>query len=82
MTSRSLMAADASSKVIELVEREPVVVRMSETARVAVTRMAEHDVGRLIVVQGEQRPIGIVTRSDVVAAFGAKRGLAPEGACR
>ena len=66
-------------KVLELIDREPVVVRPSDTARAAVTKMAEHDVGRVIVVQGDNIPIGIVTRSDIVAAFGAKHGAAPEG---
>ena len=79
VTARALMAADATSKVLELVERDLVVVRSSDTARAAVTKMAEHDVGRLIVVQGDNVPIGIVTRSDIVAAFGGKRGVAPEG---
>jgi chloride channel protein, CIC family len=79
VTSRTLMAAEPATTVAELIDREPVVVRPSDTARAAVTKMAEHDVGRLIVVQGDNIPVGIVTRSDIVAAFSGKKGIAPEG---
>jgi CIC family chloride channel protein len=81
VTSRELLEGDPAAKVAEILEREPVCVRSSETARAAATKMAEHDVGRVIVVQGDDVPVGIVTRSDIVRAFAAKgkRAAAPEG---
>jgi predicted transcriptional regulator len=79
VTSRELIASDASTPLAELVTREPVTVHESETARAAVTRMAEEEVGRLVVVTSNDLPVGMLTRSDVVRAFAGKRGLAPEG---
>jgi IMP dehydrogenase len=79
VTSRELLAADATTPLAELVSRDPVTVQESETARDAVTRMAEEEVGRLVVVTRAGTPIGMITRSDVVRAFAGKKGLAPEG---
>jgi H+/Cl- antiporter ClcA len=79
VTTRELLAADAETQLAKLVTREPVVVRETETARTAVTRMAEEEVGRLVVVTNAGSPIGMLTRSDVVRAFAGKRGIAPEG---
>jgi len=69
VTARELLAASPTDKVEELVEREPVTVSPSDTARVAAHKMAENDVGRLVVVQGGV-PCGIVTRSDLLGVFG------------
>jgi len=81
VTARELLAADAATPLAELVKREPVVARPSETARAAVTRMAEEQVGRLVVVSDKDDgvPLGMITRSDVVRAFAGKRGVGPEG---
>jgi H+/Cl- antiporter ClcA len=79
VTSRELLAADAGTPLAKLLARDPVTVREAETARVAVTRMAEEEVGRLVVVTNAGSPIGMITRSDVVRAFAGKRGVAPEG---
>jgi H+/Cl- antiporter ClcA len=81
VTSRELLAADAATPLAELVKREPVIVTPSETARAAVTRMAEEEVGRLVVVTEKDPgvPLGMITRSDVVRAFAGKKGAGPEG---
>jgi H+/Cl- antiporter ClcA len=81
VTARELLAADAATPLAELVKREPVIVRPSETARAAVTRMAEEEVGRLVVVTETDPgvPLGMLTRSDVVRAFAGKQGVGPEG---
>ena len=79
VTTRELISADAASPIADLVTRDPVTVQESETARDAVTRMAEEEVGRLVVITRAGTPIGMLTRSDVVRAFAAKKGLAPEG---
>jgi H+/Cl- antiporter ClcA len=81
VTARELLAADAATPLAELVKREPVIVRPSETARAAVTRMAEEEVGRLVVVTETDPgvPLGMITRSDVVRAFAGTKGVGPEG---
>ena len=52
----------------DLIEREPITVYPWESARGAAERMAEHGVGRLVVVDPENpsKPIAIVTRSDLL----------------
>ena len=52
----------------DLVNREPITAYPWESARVAAERMAEHSVGRLIVVDADHatKPVGIVTRSDLL----------------
>jgi CBS domain-containing protein len=81
VTARELLAADATTKLADIVKREPVVVTPSETARAAANRMAEEEVGRLVVVSDKDPgvPLGMITRSDVVRAFAGKRGVGPEG---
>jgi CBS domain-containing protein len=60
---------DASPVIAyDLVSREPITAYPWESARVAAERMAEHGVGRVIVVDAEEgtKPVGIVTRSDLL----------------
>ena len=71
VTARELLAADPERTVESLVTRAPVTVKPAESARAAAERMANEDVGRLVVVDELEpgRAIGILTRSDLVAAF-------------
>ena len=80
VTTRELMAAHRAEVVGTLVARAPVVARPSQTARAVVELMARSDVGRIILVAENDptKTIGIITRSDVVAAFAKKS--APKGA--
>jgi H+/Cl- antiporter ClcA len=52
----------------DLIDREPITAYAWESARGAAERMAEHGVGRLVVVDPESpgKPIAIVTRSDLL----------------
>jgi H+/Cl- antiporter ClcA len=83
VTARELLAATSTELVARVIARKPVTVLPDETARVAAERMAKEDVGRLVVVHEDDptRTVGILTRSDIVAAFGRTRraGHAPEG---
>jgi chloride channel protein, CIC family len=85
ITVRELMAAAADERISTLIARPPVTIYARETARVAVERMATEEVGRLVVVDDKAptRPVGIITRSDIVAAFGKNNQQrahdAPEG---
>jgi CBS domain-containing protein len=83
ITVRELMAATTGERVDTLVARPPVTVHAHETARAAVERMATEDVGRLVMVDDDApgKPMGIVTRSDIVAAF-AQRAAAASHARR
>jgi len=71
VTARDLLAADPERTVATLVTRPPVTAKPAESARAAVERMANENVGRLIVVDELEpgRAIGILTRSDLVAAY-------------
>ena len=67
---RSDSDSSATGPVIafDLIHREPITAFPWESARVAAERMAEHGVGRLVVVDPDSptRPVGIVTRSDLL----------------
>ncbi len=84
VTARELLASDPNETVERVIARPPVVARPSETARAAVMRMAQEKVGRIIIVDERDpaRAVGIVTRSDLVAALTRTAGhkaAAPEG---
>lgn len=66
-----MSAGRVCSRVVAVIEPQ-------ETIREAARRMAENDVGTLIVVDEESRPTGIVTDRDIVTRSVA-RGLDPEG---
>jgi H+/Cl- antiporter ClcA len=52
----------------DLIAREPITARGWESCRTAAERMAQHGVGRLVIVDDEnpRQPVGIVTRSDLL----------------
>jgi CBS domain-containing protein len=54
----------------DLVDREPITVFAWESCRTAAERMAQHSVGRLVVVSNDDatKPIGFLTRSDLLTA--------------
>jgi H+/Cl- antiporter ClcA len=83
ITMREVSKAAIDDVIGELVARKPVVARPSETARAVVERMAHEAVGRIVLVEENDptKAIGIVTRSDLVAAFAkaAKPDNTPEG---
>jgi CIC family chloride channel protein len=61
--------AEALGEIARMGYRRP-----SEAARAAMARMAEHDVGRIVLVDDAGSPCGIVTRSDLVGVFGRGMG--------
>jgi H+/Cl- antiporter ClcA len=79
VTSRELLAADPGVEVESLIARPPVTASANEVARVAVERMANEGVGRLVIVDEDDphRVIGMLTRSDLVTAF-ARHEAEPE----
>ncbi len=67
--SEKLQTIQASPLIAyDLIVREPITVFPWESARGAAERMAEHGVGRLVVVDpaSPNRPIAVVTRSDLL----------------
>jgi CBS domain-containing protein len=70
VTRRDLMdvANVDGKKMRDIVRRPPIVLRENSSLRDAVTRMARGGVGRLPVVDDDGKLIGIVSRSDVLAA--------------
>lgn len=65
----ALRTADPERQVGALSERPAVTAARGETVRIAAERMARADVGQLVVVDGEQRPIGTLARRDIIAAL-------------
>jgi CIC family chloride channel protein len=72
LTRRNLLDAESpdTATVRGLLERPPVVVYEDESLREAADRMVIAGVGRLPVIDrsGSARPVGIITRSDLLAA--------------
>lgn len=52
--------------IADYCQKNPSRARPEETLRVAAQRMADDGVGCLVVVDGDQRPVGILTDRDVV----------------
>ena len=73
VTRTMLLAATPTTRVDAMIDRVPVTARPRETARAAAIRMAHADVGRIVVVDDASRPVGIVTRSDLIAALARAR---------
>jgi H+/Cl- antiporter ClcA/CBS domain-containing protein len=71
VTMRSLLGSDVEARVEDLISRTPVVIRPDENGRAAATKMAVHGIGRLIVIDPNDRdvPIGIISRSDLIRGF-------------
>ena len=67
---RALLSSAHGRKVSELIERQPVVIRASDTLRHAADVMAHTGVGRLPVLSDGPHPVlvGMLTRSDLVGA--------------
>jgi CBS domain-containing protein len=61
--------------------RSVVTAHPEETAQAVAQRMAQHDVGMLVVVEGN-RPIGIITDHDLIIRVMAKALLAQEATVR
>ncbi len=72
LTRRNLLAdAPEGTKIADLVTQLPRFVYEDCTVRQAADHMANHDIGRLPVVnrEGKPRVIGMITRSDVIASY-------------
>lgn len=54
-------------KAKDLIQRPPVMISSNETCRSAADKMAENDIGRILVVENEKL-VGLITRSDLLKA--------------
>jgi CBS domain-containing protein len=88
VTRRELQNGAGGEKTLQnLLRRPPIVVYDDCSVREATEHMLRHDVGRLPVVRRDRskRLVGILTRSDILAAFSRRRrqaadaGAAPLG---
>ncbi len=72
---RTPMPGRLETRVEDVMSPDPVTVVPTDTLAEAMLKMTDRDLGRLPVVSPEdpRRPVGIVTRSDVLRAY--KRGL-------
>jgi CBS domain-containing protein len=60
-------------RILHVYRREVDIARPEETVQAAAQRMAQRDVGTLVVVDVRSRPVGIVTDRDVVTRVVAPR---------
>jgi CBS domain-containing protein len=63
--------------VISLVTRHPIVFKKDATVAEAVKKMAEENIGSVVIVDENMKPIGIFTERDLLLKVCA-RGLDPE----
>jgi len=62
----------------EAFTRNVVTAQPEETLAAVATRMKEHNVGTMVIVEN-QRPVGIITDRDLALALGAQ-GISPQAA--
>ena len=81
LASRAFLASvvfafDPAAPVRSLARRPPITVDAAQSLRDVVQVMARAEVGRVIVVDraAPRQPIGILTRSDIIAVDGGRRG--------
>jgi CBS domain-containing protein len=72
------MTAAPDARVSDLCVRNVIVAKPGDPVRDAARRMVEGEVGTLVVVDDERRPLGILTDRDVMARCVA-RGVDPAG---
>jgi len=53
-------------KVLEATSRRPVVIRSDEDILEAMERMRRSSIGRLVVVNAQGKPVGMITRTDIL----------------
>jgi sulfide:quinone oxidoreductase len=58
--------------VDDIMTREPITIRAEDTLEHAIQRMDRNKIKRLVVIDGERRIRGVVSRSDVVKLFAMK----------
>lgn len=75
MSARCDLSRMLLPTVREVMSRPVVTVTADVGAREVARQLTEQDIGSLVVVEGEQ-PVGIVTRTDIVALFAAGDGEA------
>jgi H+/Cl- antiporter ClcA len=83
LTRRDLLAPAAKGELRRLLRRPPVVVFVDSSLRQALDQMVRAGVGRLVVVDRDDpaRPVGILTRSDLLGAHAPRhRGAATRDA--
>lgn len=69
MFSQPLQLHEPNENVGALMVSKVVTVRPEQTLHEAVEAMKSHRVKRLVVVDGQQSPVGMLTRSDLVRVF-------------
>ncbi|MFB6491119.1 MAG: CBS domain-containing protein [Thermoproteus sp. AZ2] len=59
----------------DIASRPIATIRADATLEEAIDRLAEHDVGALLIVDREGEPVGIITERDVVRALAGRAPL-------
>ena len=62
-------SAHSLGNVEDLMSTEPITARPEELVSTVARRMAEEEVHRIVVVDGDSRPMGIITTLDLLAVF-------------
>lgn len=63
---RALSEGREDRMVKEVMSKVPVTIEADASILEAVQKMQKNDVGRIIVVDAQRKPIGIVTRTDIL----------------
>jgi len=72
-SNKSLLGVILSMKVEDIMVRDVVTVKVEATAREAVELMNRNEIGCLVVVDEEEKPVGIVTERDLLKRVLAER---------
>ncbi len=72
------MSAQGAPEVLvkDVMSRKPITVKAADTVEVLAKRMSEAEVGSVIVLDSDDKPIGIVTERDLVKRIAAENLLA------
>lgn len=65
---RGLTTGSHDQHVKDIMTHDPIVAHENDETKVAIKTMAEHKIGRLVLVDEKNRPIGIISATDIAAA--------------
>lgn len=65
---RGLTTGSNDQHVRDIMTHNPVTVKPTDETKTAIKMMADHKIGRLILIDENKRPVGVVSATDIAAA--------------